>query len=108
MIHARRRKSATPPTLDQQVALQERVLRGSNARQLHEFVSEVVVHEEEARVRKRIFEKLDSGQALDPTEAVQAWLEIRAAHRLVSNLRRIKVDGEAASRQLTDSVQKSE
>jgi len=95
-----RRNAARKLTLDEKVALQERALQGSNARHLYQFASEVLVDQIESRVRARIFDRLDSAKPLTAEEAIQAWVEVRSAHRLVSQLERVAIQGESASRKL--------
>jgi hypothetical protein len=86
-------------TLERQVELQETALRGAGASALA-AQAEIVVAEQEARIRRDIFTAIDSREPLDPQKAIQAWLELRSAYKFVSSLRKVKNQGVSASEQL--------
>ncbi len=103
-----RRRPAAAPTPDEHVELVERSIKGQTASHLLDFAQDVVVPDQENSIRKRIFAIIDSDEPLDPAIAVQSWIELRSAHKLVSRLRKLKAGGETANLALQDSPAKSD
>ena len=95
-----------PPTVDEHANLQEIVLKGAAATHLAEFAEQVILNEEEDSIRRNIFAMIGSGEPLNPQKAVEAWLQLHAAYRLVERLNRIKRAGETANLRLTEQPPK--
>ncbi len=82
-------------TTDEQAELHESVSQGAQAGALADF-ADVIAKGQENQIRKRMFEAIDSPEALDPEKAAQAWIELRAVYKLVAALRRMAKGGETA------------
>jgi hypothetical protein len=89
-------------TADDQADLQEQSLQGAAAGQLAEFAEKVLLGDLERRIRRDIFEQIDSKDPLDPLKAAQAWIELRAAHHLVGKLHKAEKAGQVASQTLAE------
>jgi hypothetical protein len=91
-------------TIEQHADLRERSQQGATAAHLMDFTQTVVLPDQEKSIRKRIFALIDDPDiALDPDIAAQAWIELRAAYKLVERLRKIKTGGQVANLALADS-----
>jgi hypothetical protein len=78
----------------------EKVLQGAAASQLAEFAEEVLIRGQEKSIRSLIFAQIDSEEPLDPVKAAQAWIELRAAYKLVERLKRVQKAGMGSSSRL--------
>ena len=89
---------------DQHAELREKSQKGSRAGHLLEFHEKEVLPDQEKSIRRRIFALIDDPDvALHPDIATQAWIELRAAYKLVERLRKMKKGGEYANVRLADS-----
>ena len=96
-----------PRSADQHIELREQAMKGATASHLLDFHVKEVLPDQEKSIRKRIFALIDDTDvALDPVIAAQAWIELRAAYKLVERLRKMKRGGEAANIKLADSPMK--
>jgi len=95
-------------TADDQADLQEKSLQGAAAGQLADFAENVLLGDQERAIRRRIFEQIDSPEPLDPLKAAQAWIELRAIHKLVGKLHKAAQAGEAASQALAEHSAENE
>jgi hypothetical protein len=100
--------SRRPLSADDQADLQGKVMQGASARQFAEFGRTVLVVDQERLIFKQVFEIIDSGEPLDPLFATQKWIELRAAHKLVSRLEGIAKAGITAQDTLDHRTPKAE
>jgi hypothetical protein len=102
------RKTPAVLTPDDQADLQEQSLQGAAAGQLADFAEKVLLGDQERAIRRRIFAQIDSDEPLDPLKAAQAWIELRAVHKLVARLHKAAQAGQVASQTLADRAPESE
>lgn len=81
--------------------------RGKEASALAPVIEEAQ-HAEGTKVISRVFAVIGSGEALDPTQAVAAWHELYALHRLARALDKLPLKGQRASATLTEFMDKEE
>ena len=94
--------------LDDQADLQEKVFQGAEASRFAQFARTVLIGEEEKKIRKRMFDAIDSPEPLDPIKAAQAWIELRAVYKLIKRLERLGAEGIAAQTALDSATPKAE
>ena len=92
-----------PLSPDEQADLQSKVLEGAAAKQFADFARSVVIVDQERGIRKRMFDAIDSEEPLNPIKAAQAWIELRAAYKLVHRLETIAKTGVSAQNTLARS-----
>jgi hypothetical protein len=102
------RRTPVVLTADDQADLQEQSLQGAAAGQLADFAEDVLLGDQERSIRRRIFAQIDSDEPLDPLKAAQAWIELRAVHKLVARLHKAAQAGQVASQTLSDRTPESE
>jgi hypothetical protein len=102
------RRTPVVLTADDQADLQEQTLQGAAAGQLADFAEKVLLGDQERSIRRRIFAQIDSDEPLDPLKAAQAWIELRAVHKLVARLHKAAQAGQVASQTLSDRTPESE
>jgi hypothetical protein len=88
--------------------LQEKVLQGAAATHLADFAEQVLLGDQESKIRKTMFAAIDSDAPLDPMKAAQAWIELRAVYNLVSRLRKAALAGQSAHARLESVAPKAE
>jgi hypothetical protein len=93
---------------DDHANLQSKVFEGATAAQFAEFAHGVLIVEQERSIRSDMFALIDGPDALDPVKAAQAWIELRAAYKLVARLEKIKKAGVAAQQAIDRSTTKAE
>jgi hypothetical protein len=81
---------------DEEVELLEKSQMGVVAGQLAAFARQEVLGREERSIRAKIFEIIDSSKPLDPVLAVQAWIELRSAYKLIAALEKLEKLGTGA------------
>lgn len=62
----------------------------------------------ERAVTRRVFQRLNSGETLDPQFAVQAWMELFAHARTRSSLTRAQAIGQSASETISEHMNNGE
>lgn len=102
-----RRRGQQALSTDEQGELQATVLEGAAAHQLADFAKKVLLADHERAIRKRIFNIIDSEEALDPVKAAQAWVELRAVYKLIQRLENTAKAGEAAHKTLESVTSES-
>jgi hypothetical protein len=100
--------SQRPLSADDQADLQGRVMQGASASQFADFARRILIADQERVIRKQVFEIIDSDETLDPLFAAQKWIELRAAHKLVSRLEGIAKAGITAQGTLDRRTPKAE
>jgi hypothetical protein len=104
MRHFSPKRTKLERSVAQHAELRERAQQGANAAHLLDFASNVVLPDQEKTIKRRVFAMIDDPEkSLDPEIAAQAWIELRAAHKLIERLRKLKKGGEAAHIALADS-----
>ena len=94
--------------MDEKATLHETVQHGASAGHLAEYAETVLLPEQEGKIRRRMFAAIDSDEPLDARKAVEAWVELRSAYRLVKTLRDAQKAGETAHEQLSAIHDESE
>ena len=59
-------------------------------------------------VERRVFQKLNGGETLDPQFAVQAWMELFALSRVRSGLTKAQAMGQSASETISEHMNNGE
>ncbi len=62
----------------------------------------------ERAVIRRVFQRLNSGETLDPQFAVQAWMELFAHHRVRSSLTKAERVGQSAGETISEQMNNGE
>lgn len=62
----------------------------------------------ERAVIRRVFQRLNSGETLDPQFAVQAWMELFAHHRVRSSLTQTERVGQSAGETIGEHMDNGE
>ena len=62
----------------------------------------------ERAVTMRVFQRLNSGETLDPQFAVQAWMELHSYHRTRSSLTKVEVVGQSAGETISEQMNNGE
>jgi len=62
----------------------------------------------ERAVIRRVFQRLNGGETLDPQFAVQAWMELFAHHRVRSSLTQTERVGQSASETISEQMNNGE
>ncbi len=94
--------------IDEQADLHEKVQHGANAAHLAEYTETVLLPDQEEGIRRRIFVAIDSNEPLNPLKAVEAWIELRSAYKLVKTLRNAQKAGETAHKRLAEIQKETE
>ena len=61
-----------------------------------------------AAVQRRVFQRLNGGETLDPQFAVQAWMELYAYAKTRSGLTKGQVSGQSAGETLSEQMNNGE
>ena len=88
-------------TVSEDADLRETSQIGATATHLIEFTEQTLLAKEERRIRREMFDQIDSPEPLDPIKAAQAWIELRAVYSLVKQLKKLKKAGDAANSRLS-------
>lgn len=83
--------------------LQTKVQAGTHATSLLEFANHHFLGPREDKIKKDLFAQIESDVGLDPVVAVQAWIQIYEAHKMVRSLQKLRRDGISAGEQIEKS-----
>ncbi len=67
-----------------------------------------MLDQQAAAVSRRVFQRLNSNETLDPQFAVQAWMELFAIHRTRSGLTRAQTVGQSAGAAISEQMNPGE
>lgn len=68
----------------------------------------VLLDQQGAAVQRRVFQRLNGAETLDPQFAVQAWMELFAIHRTRNNLTRTQRVGQSAGEAISEQMNQGE